>query len=113
MHFCQVHGSKAAAASHDSGEGIAVHGISGRCELAPGPVDDEGQEAVMTEFVMAYFNQHPLAMDTVEGIVEWWMPDMIRPDQTAMRKVLDRLTERGILERIGAGEYAHYRLKNG
>jgi hypothetical protein len=80
--------------------------------LGPGPVNDEGQEAVMTEFVMAYFAEHPLAMDTVEGIVEWWMPDKIRPDQEAMRNVLDRLTEQGTLERIGAGEYAHYRLKS-
>jgi predicted transcriptional regulator of viral defense system len=30
-----------------------------------------------------------------------------------MEKVLDRLTEQGLLERIGSGEYAHYRLKSG
>ena len=78
----------------------------------PGPVNDEQQEAEMTEFVMAYFAQHPRAMDSAAGIVEWWMPEKIRPDQDAMRKVLDRLTQRGILERIGSGEYAHYRLKS-
>jgi predicted transcriptional regulator of viral defense system len=28
-----------------------------------------------------------------------------------MRRVLDQLVERGLLERIGQGNYAHYRLK--
>ena len=66
----------------------------------------------ITELVTAYFAQHPRAMDTAAGIVEWWIPvDKMRTDPETMKRVLERLTEQGILERIGTGEYAHYRLK--
>lgn len=93
----RVYGSKAARVLRGGGELIATPKISGGCDLGQSAlVDGERQEAEMTEFF--YFAQHSLAMDTVAGIVEWWMPDKIRPDQEAMRKVLDRLTERGIPE---------------
>ena len=85
------------------------------CELPepPGRGSYEQQEAKIAEFVMTYFAQRPRAMDTVAGIMEWWMPaDRIQLDLQTMKKVLDSLTEQGTLERVGAGEYAHYRLKS-
>jgi hypothetical protein len=86
-------------------------------ELAEPPPESHGSkslEEAITELVTAYFVQHPRAMDTAAGIVEWWMPaNKIRADPQTMEKVLDRLTEQGLLERIGSGEYAHYRLKSG
>jgi hypothetical protein len=86
------------------------------CELADPPPEShssEELEATITEFVTAYFAQHPRAMDTAAGIVEWWMPaDKVRADPETMKRVLDRLTEQGTLERVGTGEYAHYRLKS-
>jgi predicted transcriptional regulator of viral defense system len=52
-------------------------------------------------------------MDTANGIADWWVPaGGIRVDPTAMRRVLDQLVERGLLERIGQGNYAHYRLRS-
>lgn len=77
-----------------------------------GQFEDEQREAETAEFVMAYFAKHPRAMDTVAGIAEWWMPEGIRPDHDLMRKVLELLAQRGLLERVGSGEYAHYRLKS-
>ncbi|HSZ60735.1 MAG TPA: hypothetical protein VK828_03000 [Terriglobales bacterium] len=71
-------------------------------------------EAKITELLMEYFARHPRAMDTAAGVVEWWIPaEKIRTDAETVRRILDRLTEQGVLERIGSGEYAHYRLKSG
>jgi predicted transcriptional regulator of viral defense system len=71
-------------------------------------------EAKITGLLMEYFAQHPRAMDTAEGVVEWWIPaERIRTDAEAVHRILERLTEQGVLERIGSGEYAHYRLKSG
>jgi hypothetical protein len=113
--FWQVHGPKAAQLCAVGGREIAFSRNSGGNDLAqpPGSASDEQQEAEMTEFVIAYFTEHPRAMDTVAGIADWWMPERVRPDQVVMRKVLDRLTQDGLLERIGNGDYAHYRLKSG
>jgi hypothetical protein len=68
------------------------------------------REAKITTLVMDYFAQRARAMDTVAGIMDWWLPQDI--DLETMQKVLDRLTEKGVLERIGSGEHAHYRLKS-
>jgi hypothetical protein len=68
------------------------------------------RETKIAELVMDYFTQRPRAMDTLAGIMDWWLPQDI--DLETMQKVLDRLTEKGRLERIGSGEHAHYRLKN-
>jgi hypothetical protein len=55
---------------------------------------------------------HPQAMDTVSGIAEWWVPADGAPiDLKEMRRVLEELTGRGVLEQVGAGEHTHYRLK--
>jgi hypothetical protein len=61
---------------------------------------------------MGYVASHPQAMDTAEGIVAWWIPGIVeRVDIDVMQRVLDRLREAGVLERIGAGDRAHYRLR--
>lgn len=76
------------------------------------PPGKDRYEADLAEAVMEYLAQHPLAMDTAAGIAEWWLPSMrATADLVAMRKVLDQLCDRGLLERIGSGEHAHYRLK--
>jgi len=81
--------------------------------LTEPPEPSAAQQAEITEFVMSYFARHPRAMDTAAGVLEWWMPkDRVRIDVATMKRILDRLTEHGLLERIGSGEYAHYRLKN-
>jgi DNA-binding Lrp family transcriptional regulator len=51
-------------------------------------------------------------MDTLEGIAEWWiMRQRIRVDVDRLLRALEHLTERGILERIGAIENPRYRLR--
>jgi hypothetical protein len=61
---------------------------------------------------MTYLAEHPEAMDTIEGIAEWWlMRQRIRVSLDALSRVLGRLTHDGLLEKIGEGENACYRLK--
>ena len=61
---------------------------------------------------MKYLADHPEAMDTTTGIAEWWlMRQRIRVDLEALSRALGRLTNKGLLEKIGSGENARYRLK--
>jgi hypothetical protein len=63
--------------------------------------------------VRRYLAEHPKAMDTAEGIAEWWMMrERIRVDFDALLCVLRHLIDQGVLEKIGSGDHARYRLKH-
>jgi hypothetical protein len=64
--------------------------------------------------VLSYLADHPDAMDTLEGIAEWWIErERIRLDVLAVSRALGRLMDRGVIEKVGAGERALYRLTRG
>ena len=64
--------------------------------------------------VRRYLADHPEATDTTQGIAEWWlMREKLRVDLEALIRTLGRLTDEGVLERIGDGDGARYRLKDG
>ena len=74
--------------------------------------DENGREKQLEEAVISYLHEHPHAMDTLEGIAEWWiMRQKVRVDVETLTRTLERMTDRGLLERIGSGESARYRLK--
>jgi Fe2+ or Zn2+ uptake regulation protein len=78
---------------------------------APDPSDAVRAEALIAESVVDYVTRHPQAMDTVEGIAAWWLRQAEeRVNVGSLQRVLDRLTEEGILERIDASDRVHYRL---
>jgi hypothetical protein len=69
-------------------------------------------DADLAEAVMDYLAEHPKAMDTLEGIAKWWiLRRQVRVDVEALKRVLSQLTERGLLEKMGSGDYARYQLK--
>ncbi len=73
---------------------------------------DWKHEEELTSAVLGYLAEHPRAMDTLEGIAEWWIArQQIRVEVATLASVLRRLTERGLLEVTGSGEYARYSLK--
>ena len=73
---------------------------------------DQQHEEELTSAVLGYLAENPRAMDTLEGIAEWWIArQQIRVEVTMLARVLRRLTERGLLEVTGRGEYARYSLK--
>jgi hypothetical protein len=84
-------------------------------ELRDPPSEQAGKsdyEAQLAEAVMNYLAEHPQAMDTLQGIAEWWvMRQKVRADLEALTKVLSDLADQGLLEKIGSGERARYRLK--
>jgi hypothetical protein len=75
-------------------------------------VTDIERDVHIEEAILAYLSEHPDAMETREGIAEWWvMRRVVRAEVEAITQVLRTLTERGILEEIGAGPQCRYRLR--
>ena len=73
------------------------------------PTDDDDAVA---ESVLRYLAEHPRAMDTLEGIAEWWIArEQVRVSVTTLGRVVRRLTEVGVLEEIVGGDETRYRLK--
>lgn len=88
-----------------------AHGDSDLADL-PEFVARVRNDAKLAEAVREYLRKHPQSMDTAEGIGEWWIAAGERPSSPLdLRRVLDSLTEQGVLERVGRGDYAHYRAK--
>jgi hypothetical protein len=76
-------------------------------------VPDLPPDARLEEAILGYVRTHPDAMDTLDGIAEWWvMRHVVRVEIESVARVVARLTERGVFEVI---EDAHgerrYRLK--
>jgi hypothetical protein len=49
--------------------------------------------------ILSYLDAHPRAVDSVAGIVAWWLPRMPR-DPDTVNQALERLSERKLLGRI-------------
>jgi Fe2+ or Zn2+ uptake regulation protein len=76
------------------------------------PREKAWPEAELEDVIRSYLTEHPQAMDTTEGIAEWWvMRQRVRADLETLVRVLQRLTDQGVLEQIGSGDNARYRLK--
>ncbi len=69
------------------------------------------RELVLRELVLRYLAEHPDAMDTLDGIAEWWVTrEQLRVDMQRLTKVLGELTRSGILEETGSGNGRIYHL---
>ena len=69
-------------------------------------VEGEGRGEVEAA-VLAYLREHPGAADTLEGIVEWWLPlQRYEIERARIREALADLVARGALrqERLPGGE---------
>ena len=79
---------------------------------APNDQGSKGlRDAEVADAVMEYLAEFPEAMDTLKGIMEWWViRRKIRADVEDLTRVLGQLMDQGVLEQIGTGEGAHYRL---
>jgi hypothetical protein len=62
--------------------------------------------------VLEYLERNPHAMDTLDGIAEWWvMRQRIHTSVTTLARVLDLLVEHGRVEALGPVENPRYRLR--
>lgn len=59
--------------------------------------DDERARAIALE-VETYLARYPEAVDSVEGIVRWWLPRLRLEEAVAeLERALELLVERGVL----------------
>lgn len=78
----------------------------------PDSVHDEDLESQIAASVIDYVTRNPHAMDTATGIADWWIGGASsHADVATVRRVVDRLVDRGVLERTGSGDNSHYRLR--
>jgi hypothetical protein len=78
------------------------------------PGDEPLSESELAEAILAYLTEHPEAMDTLEGIAEWWLlRQMARVEVPRVARVLGRLTARGLVEQVGTGPSCRYRAAPG
>jgi len=75
-------------------------------------VPDLWTEEDLADAVMEYVTEYPQAMDTIEGIAEWWiMRRQVRVNVEALERALNHLTEKGLLEKTQSGESIRYHRK--
>ena len=73
--------------------------------MASRETDDQVAEAILSYLAVA-----PEAMDTADGVTEWWLlRQHVRVEVEAVTRVLDWLVERGVLERFGRPGQERYR----
>ncbi len=61
--------------------------------------------------ILEYFRRHPAAGDSLEGILDWWLPQQrYETARTAIQRALDDLVEQGLVEEVKCGERKLYRL---
>lgn len=62
--------------------------------------------------ILAYLMDNPDAQDTLKGIVDWWMLQQdIKRNVTLIKKVVDRLIDKGfLLERLGIDQTKYYQV---
>ena len=61
--------------------------------------------------VLEYLTEHPSAMDTLNGIADWWLErQRAEVEIGALSRVVHRLVDCGVLQRVGSGDEARYRL---
>lgn len=70
----------------------------------------ESDEELATA-ILRYLAEHPQAMDTMDGIAQWWNIDHRWPGSTsAVVRVLDGLVQKGLVEKLGVEEPHRYSL---
>jgi hypothetical protein len=70
------------------------------------------RERTVAQAVLDYLTSNPDAMDTIEGIANFWLP--LRETAVEVRllqKVLDCLVSDGLLEALNTGDNRQYRLR--
>jgi len=81
------------------------------------PVDPQSErqrhESKVAQAILSYLAEHPQAMDTLDGIAEWWLiRQQIRVEIEAVAGAIRQLIEQGLLVEIQSGDTRCYRLKD-
>jgi len=77
-----------------------------------GPPSDRRQPVDPRDEVLAYLQAHPDAADSIDGIIDWWLPiQRFETARSAIEVALKQLVSQGLIDEIqcGAGKVL-YRL---
>jgi hypothetical protein len=77
----------------------------------PGAYARRAEEEQLTRAVLGYLEEHPGAMDTLDGIADFWVArNVVRVEVTRLSRVLHKLVELGVLEEIKRAQGSFFRL---
>ncbi|MEO7967079.1 MAG: hypothetical protein ABIT38_24535 [Gemmatimonadaceae bacterium] len=78
---------------------------------APRKIDTDLEDDVrLRALVLGYIDDHPTAMDTLDGIAEWWvLRQQIEMEVRRVSRVLTALVLDGVLEEHAQGGIRFYR----
>jgi hypothetical protein len=70
------------------------------------------QLSTIAQEILAYLAEHPLAQDTLEGIMHWWLLEQqIKHSTLEVQAALGELAAQGwVVERKGKDGGVHYRI---
>jgi hypothetical protein len=72
----------------------------------------DGSEPGLRDLVLGYLDEHPTAMDTLDGIAEWWiLRQQIQIEVRRVSAVLSSLVREGVLEECEQGGVRFYRRR--
>jgi hypothetical protein len=78
-------------------------------ESFPSPRKLSAREIALRTRVLDYLSEHPQAMDTLDGIAEWWVPlEGESIDRSELKNVLYSLTAEGLLEESQSGSSTRF-----
>lgn len=82
--------------------------------LATAPQDPPPTDDSVRALVLGYLDDHPTAMDTLDGIAEWWiLRQQIEIEVRRVSRVLATLVHDGVLEEVRQGGVRFYRRTAG
>jgi hypothetical protein len=75
---------------------------------------DSGADCKVSLKILRYLEQHPNSPDTLEGIVEWWVPKQsIYEEELIVQQALDEMVkQRLLLTTESSSARKHYRLNS-
>jgi len=80
-------------------------------EQFPSPEELSSREKTLRARVLEYLSQHPQAMDTLDGIAEWWIPRQHESiDRAELKNALHSLTAEGLLEELHSGSGTRFSI---
>lgn len=73
---------------------------------------DESDRDALCDAILGYLKEHPNAMDTLTGIVDWWLPrHRVHMLTERVAEALETLEARGQIERVGNESRPLFRLR--
>ena len=71
----------------------------------------EASVSEIAEEILNHLHQNPQAQDTLEGIVQWWLPARMSSGSAQIKDALDELVDEGLItEHVGKDAQISYHI---